>query len=544
MGVASDASERDYIVIGAGSAGCAVAGRLSEDRESGTLLLEAGGSDRSLYVQMPAASYLKAIGNPRFDWGYKAEADASRGGRRDTMPRGKVLGGSSSINGMLYVRGQPEDFDDWCALGCDGWAFADVLPSFKRAEDNENGEDQYHGVGGPLSVSNLRTSHPLSHAFLEAGVAAGFARKQDLNRPPQEGIGFLQATQRNGRRCSAARAYLWPAMRRSNLQVLTQARVRRILFEDRRAIGVEYDHAGETRVARARQAVILSAGSLASPQILMLSGVGPASHLRQFGIAVVRDLPGVGENFHDHPGTNHTAWVDQPTYNVQTGLLHKLVFGARWLLAGTGPGSTPDTHVLGFTRSRPEMSRCDLQYHFSPVGYELAEDGPILFDKPAVTGLTNIHRPYSRGRIRLASAEASAQPAIQPNLFGDERDLETLLLGSKFLRRIFGTAPLSRHVVGEFKPGPGVGTDEEWRAYIRESAIGIYHPAGSCKMGRDPMAVVDPRLRVHGLRGLYVADASIMPTIVSGNLNASCIMIGERCADFVKADKTATGVST
>jgi choline dehydrogenase len=525
----------DYIVIGAGSSGSAAAGRLAENGRNSVLVLEAGGSDRRLPVMKPAATYLKAIGNPRFDWRFKAEADPTRNGRRDYMPRGKVLGGSSSINGMLYVRGQPEDYDHWEALGCKGWGYADVLPVFRRSEANENGADDLHGDSGPLSVSNLRTSHRLSDAFLEAGVNSGLSRKADINRPPQGGIGYIQATQRRGWRCSSARAYLRPLMGRDNLKVETGAHVRCIRFEGRRASGVEYTQGGVTKSATAARGVILSGGALSSPQILMLSGVGPAAHLREHGIRVVRDLPGVGQNFHDHPGINHTALVNRKTYNVQHTALNTFLFGAMWLIAGRGPGTTPDAHVLAFTRSRPELTRCDVQYHFTPAGYDLAEDGPILFDKPAVTGLTNIHRPWSRGAIRLRSGDPMDQPSIQPNLLGDDRDLITLMRGGRFLRRIFETEPMKQYVTKEFKPGREVETEDEWRAYIRESAMGIYHPAGSCKMGQDAMAVVDERLKVHGLEGLYIADASVMPVVVSANLNASCIIIGERCAEFLQS---------
>lgn len=525
--------EFDYIVIGSGSGGSAVAGRLAEDGRSRVLVLEAGGSDRRLPVLMPAATYLYAIGNPAFDWRLTSTPDPSRGGRTDYMPRGKVLGGSSSINGMLYVRGQPEDFDDWAANGCAGWDFETVRRYFRRAEDNENGADADHGSGGPLSVQNLRTSHPLSDAFLRAGVEAGLAEVPDINRPPQGGIGYLQATQRRGWRCSSSRAYLWK--RRDNLAVLTHAHVRRVLIEDKRASGVEFERHGKTVTARAARAVILAAGTFGSPQLLMLSGVGPQAHLRANGIDVLHDLPGVGENFHDHPGTSHIAWVDQPTYNVQHTLFHALLYGALWLLAGRGPGTTPDAHVMAFTRSRPELTRCDLEYHFTPVGYDLTDTGPILFDKPAVTALNNIHRPHSRGHVRLASGDPFAAPAIQPNLLGDARDIDTLVAGAKRLRAIFEAPSMARHVLGEFKPGKEVRSDDEWSDYVRSTAIGIYHPAGTCKMGSDRMAVVDATLKVRGLSNLYVADASIMPVIVSGNLNANCIMIGERCADFIKA---------
>ncbi|MCS0502836.1 GMC family oxidoreductase [Ancylobacter mangrovi] len=525
--------EVDYIVIGSGSGGSAVAGRLAEQDGARVLVLEAGGSDRRLPVLMPAATYLYAIGNPAFDWRLTSAPDPSRNGRTDYMPRGKVLGGSSSINGMLYVRGQPEDFDGWAADGCPGWDFASVLPYFRRAEANENGGSDIHGADGPLSVENLRTSHPLSQAFLRAGVERGLAETADLNRPPQQGIGFVQATQRRGWRCSSARAYLW--RRRPNLTVLTNAHARRVLFEGKRASGVEFERGGRIVTARAAKAVVLAAGAFGSPQLLMLSGVGPQAQLRTHGIDVVHDLPGVGENFHDHPGTSHIVWVDQPTYNVQHTLFHALLYGAQWLFAGRGPGTTPDTHVLAFLRSDPDLPRCDLQYHFTPVGYDLTDTGPILFDRPAVTALNNIHRPWSRGHVRLRSADPKAPAAIQPNLLGDARDVATLIAGGRKLRSIFQSPAMARHVLGEFKPGDEVRSDDEWADYVRSTAIGIYHPAGTCKMGSDPMAVVDEKLKVRGLANLYVADASIMPVIVSGNLNANCIMIGERCADFVRA---------
>ena len=524
----------DCIVVGAGSAGCAVAGRLSEDGRSRVLVLEAGGSDRRLAIAMPAASFLLALGNPRYDWAYKAEPDPTRRGRRDLMPRGRVLGGTSAINGMSYVRGQPADYDEWAAEGCRGWDFASVLPYFKRAEDNENGADAYHGTGGPLAVSNRRTLHPLSEAYLQSCVAIGMSRMADVNTPPQAGVGYVPVTQRRGRRWSAARAYLRPATGRQNLRVLTHAHVRRVLFDGRRATGVEYARRGRTERAEASRAVILSAGTFASPQLLMLSGVGPAAHVSEHGIPVVHDLPGVGENLQDHPGLAQTCWANVTTYNMMTGFIQALVLGAQWLLLGSGPGSTPHSQVTAFTRHDGGTGRSDIQYLFSPAGFDLTEDGPVLFDRPAVTGLLNVLRPFSRGRVRLKSADPSAQPAIQPNLFADECDLDLLLAGARLQRRIFETAPLSRFIAGHCSPGPDVQTDDEWRAYLLESAMSAYHPAGTCKMGQGADAVVDERLRVRGLANLCVADASIMPAIVSGNLHATCVMIGEKAADLVR----------
>lgn len=527
--------EFDYIVIGSGSSGSTVAGRLSESGKDKVLVLEAGGSDRTLPISMPAASYLYALANPRYDWKYMSLPDPTRNNRIDYVPRGKVLGGTGSINGMCYVRGQKEDFDDWEALyGCKGWNFESVLPYFRRSEHNENGENRVHGIGGPLPVSNLRTVHPLSKAFLQAGVNAGLERTDDINAVPQKGIGFLQTNQKFGRRYSSSRAYLWPAMKRSNVDVRKHAQVSKILFSGLRATGVQYIRGGKQETARATKGVILSAGVIASPQLLMVSGIGPAEHLRSHNIPVVLDVPGVGRNYHDHASINHTAWVNRPTYNVQNTILHKLLYGIAWLAFGRGPGSTPDCHVIGYLSTDRASQRSNIQYHFSPVGFDFDENGPILFDRPAMSGFTNISRPRSRGSIELASPDIRDYPAIQPNMFADERDLEELIVGAKFLRKIFQSDPIASYVVDEHSPGSSVKTDDEWRAYVRERAGSAYHPAGSCKMGTDDMAVVDERLKLRGVEGLYVVDASIMPLVTSANLNANCIMIGEKFADMIR----------
>ena len=523
----------DYVIVGAGSTGSAIAGRLSEDGRNRVLLLEAGGSDRRPTILIPAAAMLWAFGNPRYDWRFTAEPDPTRNGRRDYMPRGKLLGGTSSINAMSFFRGNPNDYDGWAELGCRGWDFKSVLPYFKRLENFENGADEFRGVGGPLSVSHLRSRHPLSKAFVQSSVNAGMAFKEDINTPPQDGVGYVQATQHKGWRHSAARAYVWPAMRRRNLAVHTRAHALRLCFEGKKAVGVDYLHRGRTVRADASKAVILSAGTFGSPQLLMLSGVGPAAHLREHGIDMVHDLSGVGENLQDHAGANCTAWVNRTTYNMQTGLLNYLIYGSQWLLTGTGPASSPVAQVGGFCNNKKPELRSRIQYLFTPGGYDLAEEGPILFDKPAVTGLANVHRPYSSGWLRLKSGDPADAPAIHPNLFGDDRDVETLLQGTKFLRSIMATEPLSHYVVGEHMPGKDVQSDDEWRAYLRATATGVYHPSGTCKMGHDAMAVVDDSLRVHGLESLYVADASIMPFVVSANLNATCIMIGEKASDMI-----------
>lgn len=521
----------DFIVIGSGSGGSVVGGRLAESGKFRVVLLEAGGSDQSLFIQMPAATYLYALANPRYDWSYESQPDPSRQNRTDILPRGKVLGGCTSINGMLYVRGQREDYDDWAEQGCPGWDFDSVLPWFKKSEDNENGESALHGKGGPLSVSNLRVSHPLSDAFLKAWGAAGLPVVKDINEIPQDGMGYVQITQRKGRRLSTARAFLRPAMRKGLIDVRMKARVLRVLFEGTKAVGVEYLRHGKRFELRAIRGVVLSAGAFATPQLLLLSGIGPAAHLARMGIPVIKDLPGVGRNLQEHPGFTLDAAMSIPSYNTQNTIFHKAWYGAQWLSMGRGPGTTPDTHLVGFARSEPGLDRCDLQYHFGPVGYTVDENGAILTPYSSVSAFMNVSRPYSRGWVELASPDPLAQPAIQMNLLEDRRDIDVLIKGAKLMTEVFKTEPFGSLLASPVHPTDSMRTEADWEGFIRKAAHGIYHPAGTCKMGQDEMAVVGPTLAVRGVRNLWVADASIMPMVTSGNLSAPTMMIGERLAN-------------
>ncbi len=532
--------EADYIVVGAGSAGCVVAARLSEDPSVKVVLLEAGGPDRNIWIHIPIG-YGKTITDKRVNWAYDAEPDPGVNGRRIYWPRGKVLGGSSSINGLLYVRGQAEDFDHWRQLGNLGWSYDDVLPYFRRSEGRIGpGDDAVHGRDGPLAVSDLgETGNRLNEAYIAAAEAAGIPRNPDLNGRVQEGVGYFQVTARNGRRCSAAVAFLKPAMRRPNLRVITHALAGRVLFAGKRATGVSFTEHGEKRTARATKEVILCGGAINSPQLLMLSGVGPAEHLQATGIETVYDLPGVGQNLQDHFQCRMVYKCRYPiTVNdMMMSRVRMAQAGLQYLLTRTGPLTVSAGTVGVFAKTRPELASPDVQFHF--IGFSADRPAEGLHKFSGFTQSVCQLRPESRGEILLKSADPSVHPAIHPNYLSTELDRRTMVDGLRLGQRIAAQEPLRALIESDYLPPASVQTDDDVLDYIRNYGNTIFHPSGTCKMGHDPMAVVDDALRVHGLAGLRVADASIMPTVVSGNTNAACIMIGEKCADLVRGTTLA-----
>jgi choline dehydrogenase len=525
--------EFDVVVVGAGSAGCAVAGRLSEDPSVRVLLLEAGGSDDVLEVKVPAGLY--KVWRTRRDWNYTTEPQPGLDGRRLFWPRGKMLGGSSSINAMIYMRGAAADYDEWAELtGDPSWSYANVLPMFRRMEDNARGADEYHGVGGPLRVEDLRSPHPWTRAVVASAVAAGYPRNDDFNGAGQEGVGHYQVTQKRGRRFSAADAYLHPARKRPNLTVRTGALTTRVLTDGGRATGVEYRCGGRVQTARASREVVLSGGAINTPQLLMLSGIGPADHLREVGVDVVHDLPGVGAGLQDHP-------LVPVVWNVRSGrslrLAESPVNLARWKALGRGPLTSNLAEAGLFTRSAPEHSDPDLQFHFLPVKFwKQAEIDP---DVEAFSTLAVLVRVHSRGSVRLRSADPAWSPSIDAGYLTDERDLEALVTGVEKAREIASVGPITSVLADEWSPGGTVNGRDALRKTVKETLESLYHPVSSCRMGTDEMAVLDPQLRVRGIEGLRVADASAMPTLVRGNTNAPTIMIGERAADLI-LDRTAT----
>ncbi len=526
--------EFDYIIVGAGSAGCVLASRLTEDGRHRVLVLEYGGSDRSLFVQMPSALAIP-MGMEKYDWRYYTEPEPGLGGRRLHTPRGKVLGGSSSINGLVYVRGNAQDFDRWETEGAAGWNYAAVLPYFRRAETRAEGGDVYRGDSGPLQTRDGTLQHPLHAAWLAAGREAGYPSTPDINGYQQEGFGRLDMTVGGGRRCSAANAYLRPAMKRANLAMVTHALVTRILFEGRRAVGVEYRRGDATRAVRARREVIVSAGSINSPKLLKLSGLGSAAELGEHGIAVVHDLPGVGENLQDHLEFYFQVACTQPvTLYSSMGLLPRALIGARWLLFKDGLGATNHFETGGFIRSRAGVPYPDIQFHFLPLA--VTYDGSSLAKEHGFQAHVGPMRSRSRGWVRLASGDARDKPRIRFNYLSHPEDLVEMRACVRLTREIFAQKAFDAYRGREIQPGADVVTDERIDAFVRDKVESAYHPSCTCRMGlrNDPMAVVDADACVIGIDGLRVVDSSIMPSITTGNLNAPTIMLAEKLADHIR----------
>jgi choline dehydrogenase-like flavoprotein len=525
----------DFIVVGAGAAGCVLANRLSASGRHSVLLLEAGGEDSSPWIHIPLG-YGKHFTNPAVNWLYSSEPQRAAGNRRIAQPRGKVLGGSTSINGLLYIRGQREDYDRWRDLGNAGWGYADVLSYFRKAEDQQRGADEYHGTGGPLSVSDPVETHPLADAWLAAAEECGYQRNPDFNGVRQEGFGYNQWTIRRGFRSSAATGYLRPARQRPNLRIITRAHATRVLFSGKRATGVEYLREGSRSTAAARLEVLVSGGSFNSPQLLQLSGVGPSSLLQRLGIDVVADLPGVGMNLQDHYTARMVYECTEPiTLNDVIGSFTKSVLaGLRFAFQRKGFLAMGQSYATGFIRADPAAATPDIQT--SITLYSFDKPGDRLHGFPGFTLAARLLRPESRGSVTIRSADSLEPPAIAPNYLTSEKDCSVLLAGVKATRRLIETAAMRPYVARERDPGPLCTSDADLMDFLRERGGIAFHPAGTCKMGSDEAAVVDERLRVRGLQRLRVVDTSIMPTVVSGNTYAPTVMIAEKASDMILED--------
>ncbi|MEQ1497343.1 MAG: GMC family oxidoreductase N-terminal domain-containing protein [Novosphingobium sp.] len=533
--------EFDYVIVGAGTAGCVLANRLSADGKTTVLLLEAGGSDLSIWIQMPIG-YGRTFFNSRINWMYDTQPVPGLGGRRSYWPRGKVVGGSGSINAMVYVRGQPRDFDDWQAAGNPGWGWDDVLPWFKKSEDFD-WHSVHHGRGGPQHVTDITPNvHPICHSFIEAAEALGYPPTSDFNGGHPEGVGIYQINTRGGWRASTANAFLHPALKRPNLTLRTKALARRILFDGKRADGVEYARRGAVQQVRARREVILSGGAINSPQLLMLSGIGDPQHLKDRGIAPLIALPGVGRNLQDHLAVSYFYKTRTPTLNdVLHPAIGKAIAGLRYMFDRRGPLSMSVNQGGGFVRSDPARSHPNLQLYFSPVSYTKSplSERKLLNPDPFSAFLLshNPCRPSSRGHIELASADPDVHPLIHPNYLSTQQDIDDVLAGNRLLRQIAQTAPLADIITEEIVPGPAIAGDDAQLEDFRARADTVYHPTSTCMMGPDrAQAVVDARLRVYGTEGLRVIDASIFPAITSGNTNAPTVMVAEKGAAMIIED--------
>jgi choline dehydrogenase len=527
----------DYVIVGAGSAGCVLANRLSADGRHRVLLLEAGPPDTYPWIHIPIG-YAKTMFHPQLNWRFKTEPEPGMNGREIYWPRGRTLGGSSAINGLIYIRGQHADYDDWAAQGNAGWGWSDVLPWFRKLEHNVRGESEWHGADGPLWASDIGAKHELIEAIIGAGIELGIPRNDDFNGASQEGVGYYQLTTRRGRRCSTAVAYLAPVRSRPNLAVETNAHATRVLFTAGRATGVTYRQHGRDVTVAAQREVILAAGALQSPQLLQLSGLGPAALLARFGIPVVHPLEGVGENLQDHLQARVIFRCTKPitTNDILRSWWGKLAMGAQYALTRTGPMAVGINQGGMFARTDPALDRPDVQFHFATLSSDMA-GSPVHTFSGFTMSVCQL-RPESRGHVRIKSTDPLAAPAMQPNYLTTPHDRATLVAGMRLARKLAATQALGPYVAGEYRPGPDAESDDALLEAAKNTAGTIFHPSGTCRMGSadDPLAVVDTSLRVHGVAGLRVIDASIMPTLVSGNTNAPIVMIAERASEMILGD--------